>query len=676
VTVTILKKITNQIQINQLKLLKKVKLPIRQVILIPFLLQIFVIVGLTGWLSWRNGQRAVNELATELKREISAQIEQKLMHYLDLPHNINQINVNAINLGILDLDNIPLLEKYLTKQIQLFSTLSYIGFGRENGEYVGASRSWENNQTAMVDIAGKKTDSKIHKWQLDDRGERLNLVRIGEHQFDPRKRPWYKVAVEKNKPVWTDIYSYFTSQELVISANQPFFDKNNKLLGVASADFTLSEISIFLSQLKIGKTGQTFVIDKQGNLIATSVYEKAFDVSIRQKMMKIPALNSTDPLTRATTEFLKNNFGDLSKISEAEQLVFNFANNIQYVQITPLNDQRGIDWLIVIVVPEKDFMEAIEANTRITIFLCILALLVACLIGLITSRLISQPILELSEVSQSIANGDLHNPVSIQTITTELNVLARSFRLMSQQLQASFQALAEANQELEKKVIKRTAELSLEKEKSEQLLLNILPRSIADRLKEDHSAIASAIDEVTILFADIVGFTPLASHLSPIELVNLLNEIFSQFDALAEKHGLEKIKTIGDAYMVVGGLPIPRPDHAEAIALMALDMQTTITNFQSEHQKDFRIRIGINTGPVVAGVIGIKKFIYDLWGDTVNVASRMESHGEPGEIQITQATYEHLAKTNLFIFAPRGKITIKGKGEMTTYWLKGKKDLS
>jgi class 3 adenylate cyclase/HAMP domain-containing protein len=671
--VATLKNITKQIHKNQLKLLKKVKLPIRQVILIPFLLQIFVIVGLTGWLSWRNGQRAVNELATELKREISAQIEQKLMHYLDLPHNINQINVNAINLGILDLDNIPLIEKYLTKQIQLFTTLSYIGFGRENGEYVGASRSWENNQTAMIDIAGKKTAGKIHKWQLDDRGERLNLVRIGENLFDPRKRPWYKVAVEKNQPVWTDIYSYFTSQELVISANQPFFDKNNKLLGVASADFTLSEISIFLSQLKIGKTGQTFVIDKQGNLIATSVYEKAFDVSLRQKMMKIPAINSTDPLTRAATQFLQNNFVDLKNITKPEQLVFKFANNTQYVQITPLNDQRGIDWLIVIVVPEKDFMEAIEANTRITIFLCILALLVACFIGLITSRLISQPILELSKISQSIASGNLDHQVSINSITTELNVLARSFRLMSQQLQASFQALADANQELEQKVIKRTAELSLEKEKSEQLLLNILPRSIADRLKEDHSAIASAIDEVTILFADIVGFTPLASYLSPIELVNLLNEIFSQFDALAEKHGLEKIKTIGDAYMVVGGLPIPRPDHAEAIARMALDMQTTISKFQSEHHKDFRIRIGINTGPVVAGVIGIKKFIYDLWGDTVNVASRMESHGEPGEIQITQATYEHLEKTNLFIFAPRGKITIKGKGEMTTYWLKGKK---
>jgi len=673
--VTILKNLTNRLSIKPSKLWKKVKLPIKQVILIPFLLQIFVIVGLTGWLSWRNGQRAVNELATELKREISDRIEQQLMHNLNLPHNINQINIDAINLGILDLDNIPVMEKYLTKQIQLFNSLSYIGFGRESGDYLGIGRSWENDQTLMIDIVGEKTEGKINKWRLDGQGNRLKFIKIG-NKYDPRKRPWYKAGVAKGKPVWADVYSYFSSHELVLSANQPFFNQAGKLLGVASADFTLSEISKFLSQLKIGNTGQTFVIDKRGTLIATSVYEKAFDINITDKMIAIPAMNSTNPLTSAATVFLKNNFGDLTKITESTQLIFDFAHESHYLQVNPLNDGRGIDWLIVVIVPKKDFMEAIAENTRITIFLCILALLIASLIGLVTSRLISQPILELSRVSQAIANGDLDNHVSISHITNELAILSHSFRRMSQQLKASFNALAEANQELERKVVKRTAELTVEKEKSEQLLLNILPRSISDRLKEDRSAIASAIDEVTILFADIVGFTPLASHLSPIELVNLLNEIFSKFDALAEKHGLEKIKTIGDAYMVVGGLPIPRPDHAEAIALMALDMQTTITNFQSQHQKDFRIRIGINTGPVVAGVIGIKKFIYDLWGDTVNVASRMESHGEPGEIQITQATYEYLAKTNLFIFAPRGKITIKGKGEMTTYWLKGKKDLS
>ena len=165
-------------------------------------------------------------------------------------------------------------------------------------------------------------------------------------------------------------------------------------------------------------------------------------------------------------------------------------------------------------------------------------------------------------------------------------------------------------------------------------MLNILPEPIAKRLKEGHSNIADGFAEVTIMFADIVGFTKLSEKIPPQEVVKLLNEIFTGFDQLSEQHGLEKIKTIGDAYMVASGLPMHRKDHAEAIAEMALDMQQEIAHFNTKHQANLSIRIGINTGPVVAGVIGTKKFIYDLWGDAVNTASRMESHGIPDCIQI------------------------------------------
>ncbi len=214
--------------------------------------------------------------------------------------------------------------------------------------------------------------------------------------------------------------------------------------------------------------------------------------------------------------------------------------------------------------------------------------------------------------------------------------------------------------------------LRLEKEKSERLLLNILPEPIAHRLKQDNSAIAESYEEVSILFADIVGFTPLSSQMQPIELVNLLNRIFSAFDQLVDRYQLEKIKTIGDAYMVAAGLPIPRSDHAEAIVELALAMQTTIQHFHTHTGEPIQIRIGINSGVVVAGVIGIKKFIYDLWGDTVNIASRMESQGEPNRIQVTEATYNRIRDRYQFI--ERGMITIKGKGDMKTYWLQGRKD--
>ncbi|MBZ8179956.1 adenylate/guanylate cyclase domain-containing protein [Oscillatoria salina] len=215
---------------------------------------------------------------------------------------------------------------------------------------------------------------------------------------------------------------------------------------------------------------------------------------------------------------------------------------------------------------------------------------------------------------------------------------------------------------------KRTeAALKLEKRKTEGLLLNILPQAIAKRLKQKPSLIADTFEEVTILFADLVNFTQLASRVYPQQLISTLNNIFSTFDRLTEKHGLEKIKTIGDAYMVVGGVPTAKPNHAEAIAQMALDMQQVMNQFNAAHVTNLNIRIGINTGSVIAGVIGTKKFAYDLWGDAVNTASRMESHGIPGTIQVSQTTYALLR--DKFLFEERGAIEVKGKGTMKTYLL-------
>jgi len=214
-------------------------------------------------------------------------------------------------------------------------------------------------------------------------------------------------------------------------------------------------------------------------------------------------------------------------------------------------------------------------------------------------------------------------------------------------------------------------QLAAEQIKSERLLLNILPAAIAQRLKQNTALIADSFPEVTVLFADIVGFTKLAERISASEVVQILNKIFSAFDGLAVSHNLEKIKTIGDAYMVVGGLPVSRPDHAEAIAEMALDMQDEIASFNAENRESFSMRIGIHSGPVVAGVIGANKFVYDLWGDTVNVASRMESHGIPGCIQMSEATYLRLR--DKYIFTQRGTIRVKGKGDMTTYLLASRK---
>src|SRR5206468_3558605 len=205
--------------------------------------------------------------------------------------------------------------------------------------------------------------------------------------------------------------------------------------------------------------------------------------------------------------------------------------------------------------------------------------------------------------------------------------------------------------------------------RAENLLLNILPRSIAERLKAETRTIADQFSSASILFADVVDFTPLADRLPPTEVVGLLDHLFSHFDELAERYGVEKIKTIGDCYMVAAGVPSPRPDHARALALMALDMQAAMRSVDEVGHLGLELRVGINSGPVVAGVIGRKRFLYDLWGDAVNTASRMESYGTSGRIQITRATKELLG--NEFACEPRGTIAVKGKGDVEAWYLVG-----
>jgi class 3 adenylate cyclase/ActR/RegA family two-component response regulator len=245
---------------------------------------------------------------------------------------------------------------------------------------------------------------------------------------------------------------------------------------------------------------------------------------------------------------------------------------------------------------------------------------------------------------------------------TLLLSLQQRLRIQSQRLQAKNILLQ--HEIAERREIERA--LRETQARSDSLLLNILPAPIADRLKRGESSLADRYEEATILFADIVDFTPLATHLSPLELMEILNQIFSTFDRLVDKFQLEKIKTIGDAYMVAGGVPVHRPDHAEAVMEMAIAMRKAIRKFKRECGTPLQLRIGINTGAVVAGIIGLKKFTYDLWGDAVNVASRMESQGLPGRIQVTESTYNQLK--NRYNFEEWGVVNIKRKGKMPTYF--------
>jgi adenylate cyclase len=260
-------------------------------------------------------------------------------------------------------------------------------------------------------------------------------------------------------------------------------------------------------------------------------------------------------------------------------------------------------------------------------------------------------------IDPTLAAGAPNVPIGVVVTFFALNILGvamTAFALLQYFVRAREQALAA---------------LALEQAKSERLLLNVLPEPVAKRLKDEEGSIADTCTGVTVLFADLAGFTPLSELLPASDVVALLDRVFARWDTLAARHGVEKIKTIGDAYMVAAGIPLPREDHAEAIAEMALAMGPDLAGLASESGHALQVRIGIDTGPVVAGVIGRAKFIYDLWGDTVNTASRMESHAEPGTIQVTERTFDRLR--HRYELRPRGTIEVKGKGPMNPYLLLG-----
>ncbi|WP_413165634.1 adenylate/guanylate cyclase domain-containing protein [Capilliphycus salinus ALCB114379] len=652
---------------------KAANVSLRTVLIVPFITQVVTTVGLVGYFSYYNAQQAVNDLASQLRNELTARINQQLGSYINALHSINRLNVDAIVQGEIDFISGDGVNQFL-QQIKIAPYVNSVYCGEEQtGNFIGVGRTSDVNFFELT-ISNASTDYRMHRYRLDVRADRMYFIRE-LNPYDPRIRPWYRAAQSSGQATWSEIYLDFTSQLPTITASLPAYSTNgNSFVGVCGIDVLLSEeLRQFLQKLEIGDSGEAFIVDRSGKLISSSGNDR---LRIKNQM-PLNASDSRNFLVNKTARYLKQNYGNLRKIRRSQHFDFQLAGERHFVEVLPFKDGRGLDWLIVLVVPESDFMNRIHSNNRTTFLLSVIALIITTILGLITARLISLPICRLSQASQAIAHGNFNQSVQPENIK-ELRILSTSFNSMTQQLQEYFTALEKTNEELEQRVEERTYELRYEKEKSEQLLLNILPQAIADQLKQGETTIASAMEEVTILFADVVGFTPLSAKVPPIKLVSLLNKLFSSFDHLAERYKLEKIKTIGDAYMVVGGLPLPQENHAEAIADMALEMQAVMENFQAEtfledleESESFQIRIGINTGSVIAGVIGIKKFIYDLWGDAVNIASRMESSGEPGRIQVTEETYQRL-KDN-YDLQPRGEISVKGRGKMKTYWLMGKK---
>jgi PAS domain S-box-containing protein len=425
------------------KVYGKVSLP--TVLIVPFVLQIAGAVGLVGYLSYHNGQKAVNDLASQWRQEITNHIENNLRAYLAIPHQVNQSNAAAIRLGQLNLQDIPGLERHFWQQIQIFDRLSFAGLGLERKDNVGAERRDDGSLTMRVGTLATGFDFRTYS--TNELGERIKLL---DHKsdFDPRTRPWYKAAVAAGKPTWSPIYPHTKGITAYLGASMPFYDKQGKLQGVLLTNINLSQIGYFLQKIEIGKTGQSFIIERDGMLVATSTGEQPFRSKPKDYgAERVKATESQNSLTQATARYLAANFDKYKLLQKSEQLEFKIDGQKHFLQVVPFKDDKGLDWLIVVVIPEADFMEQINVNTGTTFLLCLVALIFAIFMGIISARWVTSPILHLNAAAKNIAKGDWENTVKIDR-ADEVGELANSFNNMAKQLQESFAEMKTLNQAL------------------------------------------------------------------------------------------------------------------------------------------------------------------------------------------------------------------------------------
>jgi diguanylate cyclase (GGDEF)-like protein len=446
---------------NQQLSSRKVALP--WVLTVPFILQVVAVVGLVGYLSYRNGQRAVEDVTNQLMNDVGKRIQEKLTSHLEAPRLVNRLNSDAVLRGDLELNldqPNPKRDLYLWQYMQRFRQLAWISLGTEQGDSAGTWRPGKD-EDVQISISNRSTQYFGTYYAMDKQGRRTTQLKVERPIFDPRTRPWYKEAVAARTLVWTKIYAGFSPGTIFIASSQPLYDRSGKLLGASGIDVALSEIQTFLAQNPVSPTGQTFLIERSGLLVASSSQESPFRIVGTQPPQRVSAFESQTPLIRSTAQFLRQQVKDFNQIQQHQTFDFQLNRQSQFVQVLPFSLGQGLDWLIVIVVPESDVMAPVHANTRTTIGLCLAALLGVILLNTWISQRLIKHIQELSQASQHIAQGDFVHLVRDSNIH-ELSSLANSFNQMSQEIQSSRQQLEDYSRSLEQKVSDRTQALQQE----------------------------------------------------------------------------------------------------------------------------------------------------------------------------------------------------------------------
>jgi HAMP domain-containing protein len=425
----------------------KRSLPLRWMVLLPFLVQISVAVGLTGYLSIRNGQAAISDMAKKLEQSGSKQVEQHLNSYLTLPPKINQVNINAIEAGDLNLQDLRKVGQSFCSQMQNFD-IGYISFANPQGNFIGVERLDDGN--LLINEQSANTQGKLDVYATKPNCDRAAKTATKD-DYQPLEESWYADAAKVGKPIWSSIYNWDDKPEVIsVSASYPIYTNDRKLRGVLSIDLILTQISTFLKGLKVSSGARTFLIERDGFLIATSTDEQPYKLA-GGKAQRLKAVDSKDAVIRSATQKLTSQFQKLGAIKGESSLETTIDGQRHFLHVSPWQDNLGLDWLIVVAVPESDFLGQVENNTRQTIILCFLALVGATIVGIFTSRWIVKPIQQLSQASNQLANGDWQTEVPASNIA-EINSLARSFSRMKQQIQAQMSGLTQDKQALQEQV--------------------------------------------------------------------------------------------------------------------------------------------------------------------------------------------------------------------------------
>nr|MDJ0596622.1 cache domain-containing protein [Pleurocapsa sp. MO_226.B13] len=423
---------------NHQKTIPKRKFSLRTTLVVSFVVQIVAVVGLTGWLSFRNGQKSVNELMNQISNKVTANVKERFKTFADTPYQFLQINVAVIRVGNLDFTDYPKMARYFWEQTQISDAVPYVYFANPQRDFVGVWR--ETDSLTTLRIRNQLTAPRLEIYQLDPQGKPMAL--ISKDMFDPLTRPWYQAAAKAGKPTWSPIYVFVNLPRLGITHVIPIYDGSESLLGMLGADLTLSDISNFLRQLDVSDSGQVFIIERSGEIVASSAAEPPF-LKTETGEKRLAAVDSSNPLIREAAQILLSRFGSFEGIDKSERFTFEIEGKRKFLQVTPLQDGRGLDWLMAVVIPEADFTAQIDANTRNTIILCVIALGVAILSGILTSRWITEPVVRVCRASDKLAQGDLEQQVEPSFIT-DIDTLAESFNKMAGQLRESFNALSQS----------------------------------------------------------------------------------------------------------------------------------------------------------------------------------------------------------------------------------------